>query len=227
MVNGQDPGPAHDGMEKSASNSRHRERILWSITNISIAAPLIGKQRRHSISNESEPLRHLQQNPYRSSWQSIDIEIAQATRGTMNIDIRGRYRDACRSRRIGGDGLSHACVRRRDDRCGATRRRPRTDLEGDTRRPTSVYARVQRGRLAQPLLGARVAGASKRGGRSDHSKEILGDERRLCAKLCHFVACHRRDFGAAPGCRPRYRPRFGRWGKKRSGMPRRALNSLE
>src|ERR1700675_425615 len=84
MVNGQDPGPAHDGMEKSASNSRHRERISWSITNISIAAPLIGKQRRHSISNESEPLRHLQQNPDRSSWQSIDIEIAQATRGTMN-----------------------------------------------------------------------------------------------------------------------------------------------
>jgi len=38
-----------------------------------IAAPLIGKQRPHSMTNESEPLRHFQQRPDRSSRQSIDV----------------------------------------------------------------------------------------------------------------------------------------------------------
>jgi Acyl-CoA dehydrogenase, N-terminal domain len=78
------PGPTHDEMERFASNSRHREQISWSISNMPIAAPLIGKQRPHSMTNESEPLRHFQQRPDRSSRQSIDVEIAQVTRGTMS-----------------------------------------------------------------------------------------------------------------------------------------------
>jgi alkylation response protein AidB-like acyl-CoA dehydrogenase len=49
-----------------------------------IAAPLIGKQRPHSMTNESEPLRHFQQRPDRSSRQSIDVKNAQVTRGTMS-----------------------------------------------------------------------------------------------------------------------------------------------
>src|ERR1700741_887141 len=49
-----------------------------------IAAPLIGKQRPHSMTNESEPLRHFQQSPDRSSRQSIDVKNAQVTRGTMS-----------------------------------------------------------------------------------------------------------------------------------------------
>ncbi len=48
-------------------------------------------------------------------------------RGSRTTHIRGRYRDTCRSGRIGRDGLSHAHVCCRDDRRGPTGCRRRAD----------------------------------------------------------------------------------------------------
>ena len=53
---------------------------------------------------------------------------------------------------------------------------------------------VQRGRIAQPLLGARVAGAPQRRGRAHHRQKILGDECGTCEQLRCILAL-------AGGCR--------------------------
>ena len=114
--------------------------------------------------------------------------------GLGTAHLRGRHRGACRSRRIGRDGLSDAHLRHRDDRRGSARAPPsRTMLQGDRCRPTSVHARLQRSRLAQPLLGACLARAPQRRRRAAHGEEIVGDERRSRAKLCRLVARARRD----------------------------------
>jgi hypothetical protein len=57
--------------------------------------------------------------------------------------VRGDRQRACRSGRIGRHGLSHARLRRRDDRCGAQKRHDRANLERDRRRATFVDACVQ------------------------------------------------------------------------------------
>ena len=79
-------------------------------------------------------------------------------------------------------------LRRRDDRCGAQWRRRCADAEGDCCRAAFVDTGIQRDRVAQPFLGAGLAGATKRGRSPHHRQKVVRDQRRPSRQLCGFGA---------------------------------------
>ena len=116
-------------------------------------------------------------------------------------------------RTLGRHGLSDARCRR-DDRCRSAPRASFRHPARDRRRPASVDPGIQRGRVAQPFLGAGLARATQRRRRAPHSQKIVGDERRTRPKLRGLGAVSRkaparriRPFTSFPRKRPAYRSR--------------------
>ena len=61
-------------------------------------------------------------------------------------------------------------------------------LQGDRRRAAFVDAGIQRDGVAQPFLGAGLAGATKRGRSSHHGQKVVRDQRRPSRQLCGLDA---------------------------------------